>query len=176
LQSTFFFYNTFVIFQQILRMIHLRLVEDKDTTFIEMVFRSTREKELRLTNWTELQKNAFIMMQSTAQHADYKRLFPDAFFGIIEYNKKPAGRLYTGETENKIHMLDLTLLPAFRGKGIGTKVFKNLMERASRQQKILSLDVEHGNPALQLYLRLGFKEIKNTGRHYYMEYTPISLR
>ncbi len=156
-------------------MIHVRPVEDRDILFIEMVYRSTREKELDLTNWSELQKNAFIMMQSTAQYADYKRLFPDAFFGVIEYKKKPAGRLYTGESEKEIRLLDITLLPAFRGKGIGTIILKDLIKKANLQQKILSLHVVPDNPALQLYLSLGFKHINNSGRHYYMEYRPTTL-
>ena len=153
-------------------MIQLRPVKDSDLSLILKIFRSTREKELSLTNWGELQKEAFILMQSTAQDAQYKQAFPDAFFEIIEFNKKSAGRLYTGETEQEIRLIDITLLPEFRGKSIGTKVLEGLIKRSCDKQKLLTLHVEPDNPALQLYLRLGFKYTRNNGKQYYMEFKP----
>ncbi len=50
-------------------MVLLRPVQEKDDLFIEEVYRSTREAELSLTNWSEQQKNAFSSMQSMAQLA-----------------------------------------------------------------------------------------------------------
>ena len=37
-------------------MIQLRAVEEKDTAFIEAVYRTTREADLLLTNWSEIKK------------------------------------------------------------------------------------------------------------------------
>ena len=153
-------------------MIKLRPVEEKDTAFIEAVYRTTREVELNFTNWSEHQKNAFISMQSTAQLAEYKTKFPGARFQVIIYNKKNAGRFFTGENETEIRLLDITLLPQFRGKGIGTDLLQQLKERSNNIQKKISLHVEATNPILKLYQRLGFIYIKNNGRHYYMERQP----
>ena len=69
-------------------MIQLRPLEEKDAAFIEAVYRTAREAELNLTNWSEYQKNAFISMQSTAQHAEYKTKFPNVRFQVITFNKK----------------------------------------------------------------------------------------
>lgn len=154
-------------------MIRLRPVTDKDLTFIETVYRSTREKQLGLDNWPELQREAFFRMQSIAQDAEYKRSFPNAAFEIIEYNKKAAGRLYTGETAREIRLIDISLLPDFRGKGLGTKILKGLIKRAHDNRKLLTLHVEPDNLALQLYLKLGFEHIRNNGRQYYLELDPI---
>ena len=153
-------------------MIQLRPVEAKDAAFIEAVYRSTREAELNLTNWSEYQKSAFISMQSTAQLTDYKTKFPGARFQVIIYNKKDAGRFYTGENETEIRLLDITLLPQFRGKGIGKHLLQRLIQRSNKVQKKISLHVMASNPALKLYLRLGFVHIKNDGFHYYMEREP----
>lgn len=153
-------------------MIKLRDAGKEDDSFIEIVYRTTREEELNLTNWTEIQKNAFISMQSTAQLAEYKTKFPGAAFRVIVYNKKDAGRFYTWEGENEIRLIDITLLPPFRGKGIGTSLLMDLITRSTRVQKKISLHVDPANPALKLYLRLGFMHIKNNGRHYYMERDP----
>lgn len=157
-------------------MIQLRPVEEKDNLFIEAVYRSTREKELALTNWTEQQKQAFIIMQSMAQLADYKKNCPGAVYQIIIYKKQAAGRFYTWENENEIRVIDITLLPAFRGKGIGTHLLKELIEKSNAFQKKISLHVEPDNPALKLYSRLGFVYVKKNGRHYYMERSPDTAK
>ncbi len=155
-------------------MIKLRPVEEKDDLFIETVYRSTREDELKLVNWTEQQKSAFVLMQSMAQHADYKTRFPDTIFQVIIFNKKNAGRFYTCETDDEIRLMDITVLPAFRRKGIATFLLKELIKRSDSVQKKISLHVDPVNPAMQLYLHFGFKHIRNNGRLYYMERSPES--
>ena len=153
-------------------MIELRPVEEKDDSFIESVYRSTREDELTLTNWTEHQKWAFIKMQSMAQLAEYKSKFPGAAFQVIIYKKKDAGRFYTWESDHEIRLIDITILPPFRGKGIGNFLLQELIKKSDKLQKKISLHVDPVNPALKLYLRSGFIHIKNNGRHYYMERNP----
>ena len=150
-------------------MIKLRQVEEKDDLFIEAVYRSTREDELKSVNWTEQQKKNFILMQSMAQLAEYKARFSGAAFQIIIFNKKDAGRFYTCETDTEIRLIDITLLPAFRRKGIGAFLLKELIKKSNSVQKKISLHVDPVNPAMQLYLYLGFKHIKNNGSLYYME-------
>jgi ribosomal protein S18 acetylase RimI-like enzyme len=156
-------------------MIELRLQQKKDDAFIEAVYRSTREVELNLTNWPEEQKKAFVMMQSMAQLAEYKTKYPDAAYQVIIYKKKDAGRFYTWENENEIRLIDITLLPAFRGKGIASFLVGELIKKSEKGRKKISLHVDPANPALRLYLRLGFVHIKNNGRHHYMERKPAGL-
>lgn len=153
-------------------MIELRPVTENDTLFIETVYRSTREAELDLTNWSEQQKNVFSVMQSRAQLAEYKKNYPGAAFQIILYKQKPAGRLYIWENDSEIRLMDITLLPQFRSRGIGTGLLQDLIKKSNDVQKKISLHVEAANPALKLYKRLGFIRIKNNGRHYYMEKSP----
>ena len=153
-------------------MTTLRPIVKNDDSFIETVYRSTREDELKLTDWTEQQKKAFIMMQSMAQMSEYKTKFPGAAYQVIVFNKMDVGRFYTWESENEIRLIDITLLPRFRGKGLGTSLLRDLIKRSNKVQKKISLHVDPVNPALQLYQRLGFIYIKNNGRHYYMERNP----
>lgn len=153
-------------------MIELRPEEKKDDAFIETVYRSTREPELNLTNWTEQQKSAFALMQSMAQLSEYKSKFPGAAFQVIIFNKRSAGRFYTWENNMEMRLIDITLLPQFRGKGIGTALLADLIKRSGKVQKKISLHVDPLSPALNLYLRLGFIHIKNNGRLYYMERNP----
>lgn len=50
--------------------------------------------------------------------------------------------------------------PKMRGKGIGTKLFSRMKKDAKEQHgiELLHLEVYEGNPAYQLYKRLGFEE------------------
>jgi ribosomal protein S18 acetylase RimI-like enzyme len=159
----------FLYFQE---MIQLRQVEETDDSFIESVYASTRQDVLGLTNWPEQQKKAFIIMQSMAQLAEYKKSYPGAAFQIIMYKKKPAGRFYTWENDDEFRLIDITLLPLFRGKGIGSFLLKELIKKSNTTAKKISLHVEPINPALHLYRRLGFIYIKNNGRYFYMERKP----
>ena len=150
-------------------MISFRKIEEKDRAFIEKVYRSTREDELIRTNWTELQKQGFIIMQSIAQENDYRNKYPRASFDIILFRKQPAGRLYLFESETHILIIDISLLPNFQGKNIGSTILKELAGKARKKNKILSLNVREENRALKLYLRMGFKKISTTNEYIYME-------
>lgn len=150
-------------------MITFKTIEDKDQLFIEKVYRSTREKELLFTYLTEAQKTNFILMQLTAQLADYKMNYKEATYQIIVYNKKSVGRLYLWETKNDIRVLDIALLPEYQGRGIGTEILSNIIKSARLKTKIVSLHVSQNNPAKNLYLRLGFKKISGDMINDYLE-------
>ena len=153
-------------------MVTFRNVEDKDQQFIEIVYRSTREKELSLTNWTEDEKHRFIIMQSIAQLAEYKKNYKDAVYKIICYKNKPAGRLYLWESNHEIRVIDISLLPKFRSKGIGGKILRDIIQVARQQNKIVSLNVVRNNPAKKLYERVGFTTISTNNDRDYMECKP----
>ena len=154
-------------------MITFRKIEEKDRDFIEKVYRSTREDELKLLSWTELQKQSFIIMQSIAQETEYKNKFPGATFEIILHNQKPAGRLYLYESDTHLKVIDITLLPPFQGKAIGTSILKDLAVKAKQRKKIFSLSVRRDNRAIHLYHKLGFKKISSLGDYDNMELHPI---
>jgi ribosomal protein S18 acetylase RimI-like enzyme len=65
-----------------------------------------------------------------------------------------AGRLWLDEGDDRLHILDIALLPAWRGRGLGTRCLQALAEAAG--QRPLSIHVEIHNPARRLYERLGF--------------------
>ena len=57
--------------------------------------------------------------------------------------------------------LNISILPDYRGKGIGTNLLKTIIsELHSNRVKGISLSVSHGNPAQKLYHFFGFKLMK----------------
>ena len=58
----------------------------------------------------------------------------------------------------------------FRGKGIGTMFLRELLNEAEASSKSVSIHVEHFNPAMRLYERLGFRHIDSHGVYHLMEW------
>lgn len=60
------------------------------------------------------------------------------------------------------------IAPRFQGKGIGTAVLRDLLERAGLVP--VRLNVLHVNPARQLYARLGFRVLMRDSQRQVMEW------
>jgi ribosomal protein S18 acetylase RimI-like enzyme len=152
--------------------IRFRSITSDDENFLYRLYASTRQEELAQTSWTEAEKEIFLKQQFSAQHQFYMKQFKRAKFDVVLKNNKPVGRLYVDRREDEIRLIDIALIPEFRNMGIGTSLLNDLLDEARKVNKPLRIHVEKYNPALQLYQRLNFKEIKDTGVYYLMEWTP----
>jgi ribosomal protein S18 acetylase RimI-like enzyme len=150
--------------------LRLRPINPTDTEFLARVYASSRAEELAVTGWSEAQKAVFCRSQFDAQSAYYEENYPRAAFQIIERNGWPVGRLYVDRWEKEIRIVDITLLPEFRGSGIGTKLLHNLQEEARSAGKSLTIHVERFNRALGLYQRLGFEQVEDKGVYLLMKW------
>ena len=119
----------------------LRAATADDAEFMRAVYASTRAPELAVTDWSDEQKAQFCRQQSTAQEAHYRANYPTAEFAIVESGGTPIGRLYVDRWEKEIRIMDIALLPAHRGAGIGTALLRDLQEKARIAGKALSIHV-----------------------------------
>lgn len=158
--------------------ISLRPAVPEDRALLALIYASTRAEEMAMVaHWSEEQKQAFLAHQFNAQHTYYQQVYPDAQYSIILSDGAPVGRIYIEREAiaNNIRVVDITLLPDFRGQGIGEYLFKQLQDEARQAGKILSIHVEQNNRARHLYERLGLKVIKEThGIYLLMEWNPES--
>lgn len=150
--------------------LRLRPITPADDAFLARVYASSRAEELAITGWPEELKADFCRRQFDAQSAYYAQNYPGASFQIIERDGWPVGRLYVDRLEKEIRIVDIALLPEFRGSGIGTKLLRELQAEARRAGKSLSIHVERFNRALSLYQRLGFQEVEDKGVYLLMEW------
>jgi len=146
-----------------------RAVAPADEELLYRIYASTRTEELAPVPWTEAQKEAFLRMQFRAQTLDYQANYPDTERRLILVDGVPAGRLYVDRREDEVRIVDIALLPAHRGAGVGGAILRGLLAEAAAAGKPLRIHVEQMNPALRLYERLGFKRIGDTGVYYLME-------
>ena len=143
--------------------ITLRRSTAADRALLEAVYRSTREAELTLVQWDDAAKRAFVAQQFAAQDKHYREHYPGATLDVIEADGEPAGRLYVHWGDSDIRIMDIALLPTFRGRGIGTRLLRELLDAGRASRRSVSIHVERGNPAQNLYERLGFRPVAEHG-------------
>ena len=147
----------------------LRPVTEHDGEFLFAVYASTRVEELAQVGWTDAQKEDFLRQQFDAQRRCYEGDYPGAEFKVILADGQPAGRLYVHRREREIRIMDLALLPEFRGRGIGTGLLSEIFAEGDRTGRRVSIHVEVFNPALRLYERLGFRQVATHGVYLLLE-------
>jgi len=149
-----------------------RPINADDRGFLYDVYASSREEELAVTGWDAAQKQAFLTMQFNAQHTYYQEHYPQAAFLVILRAGQGIGRLYLDRRPEDLGIIDIALLPEYRGQGIGTAILAAILSEGQRLAVPVRIHVERFNPALRLYTRLGFRQIADQGVYYLMEKTP----
>ncbi len=145
---------------------------DEDLEFLYQLYATTREEEMKLTGWDPQEAENFLRMQFKLQHNQYMTNYSAPSFEIILVDNIPAGRLYLNRLIDEIRVIDISLLPQFRRKGIGSRILNSLVDEAHQRKIAISLHVEVNNPALKLYEKLGFEREKQAGIYYFMVKQP----
>jgi ribosomal protein S18 acetylase RimI-like enzyme len=156
--------------------ITLRPATNADYAFMRVLYGSTRTDERPHFPFTDEQWEEFLDQQFAAQTAQYAQHYPTARFNIIERDGQPIGRFYVDVWPDQIRVVDIALLPAARGKGIGAAFMQQAIDEARAAGKAVTIHVEVYNPALHLYDRLGFKPVATSGAYYLMEWKPDQVK
>lgn len=150
----------------------LRPITAADEDLLRKIYASTRADEMAVVPWTEPEKTAFVNTQFEAQHKYYQEVFPDAEYSIVEKDGEPIGRLYLDRREQEHRLIDIALLPEYRGHGLGKSLMTEVLDEARAAGKMVRIHVEQNNPAMRLYQRLGFEKVEDQGVYYLMEWRP----
>ena len=151
--------------------ITLRPATDEDRELLLAVYAASRTEELDQVEWAPGQREWFLQMQFDAQDHEYRRGNPDGSFDVIEVDGAPAGRLYVDRRPGDLRIVDIALLPEFRGRGIGRRLLTDLQDQAASEGRSVSIHVEAHNAAAHLYHRLGFVVAEDLGVYRRMEWT-----
>jgi ribosomal protein S18 acetylase RimI-like enzyme len=152
--------------------ITLRPATDADMEFLLALYATTREEELKQVDWTPEQKAAFVHHQFWAQHTHWQANYSDTSWDLILRDGEPVGRLYVARWKDEIRVVDIAVVPEYRGRGLGTRLLRELLEEGDRERKKVSIHVEIFNPARALYERLGFAQAGDRGVYLLMERAP----
>ncbi len=150
----------------------LRPATDSDYDFMRRLYHATRAEEMQQFPFDEAQKTEFLDSQFSAQFEHYRIHYPTVERNIIEKDGQPVGRLWIDEWKDQIRLVDIALMPEWRGTGIGTGLVRDVLARGEAAGKPVTIHVEGFNPALRLYQRLGFQHVDTNGVYYLMKWTP----
>jgi GNAT superfamily N-acetyltransferase len=89
----------------------------------------------------------------TCKH--YQTNYPRAAYQVIERDGIPIGRLYVDRQPDQILIVDIAVLPEYRGAGIGSVLMSEI---------------------LAWYDRLGFRTIENVSVYSLMEWSPNRIQ
>lgn len=89
----------------------------------------------------------------------------------MSVDQEPIGRWYVDISSAAVRLVDVSLLRAHRGRGIGTELLERLKADASVRRLPVRLNVFDGNPAYRLYRRLGFTEHAIDGPYRQLEWS-----
>jgi len=138
-------------------------MREADLPFLSALYASTRSEEMAQAPWTDEQRAQFLQMQFDFQHKHYQQHYPDADFLMIERGGSDVGRLYLEAWGGEFRIIDIALLPRWRGQGLGSAILDDVMRQARILGKAVELHVEKNNPATRLYRRLGFEAVEDKG-------------
>jgi ribosomal protein S18 acetylase RimI-like enzyme len=150
----------------------IRPERSEDEAFLYRVYASTRTEEMALTGWNASTCEAFLQMQFKAMRRGYAEQFPKADFSILLRSGRSVGRMVVDRTADIICLVDLAILPEFRGQGTGTALMKEVLAEAVRVKKPIHLHVFKQTRPLGWYARLGFRKIGDSGAYDRLEWRP----
>ena len=153
----------------------LRPATVDDEPFLRNLFASTRADELAFLSGDHHQAEAFIAMQFNAQSRQYVLSYPQALNSIILWDDAPIGRLLLDRGEREFTLVDVALLPIYRGTGIGTGLIQDIVKEAGAAGKPIRLHVSTSNAAKRLYERLGFSRVGGDAVYFEMMWFPPVL-
>lgn len=152
--------------------ITLRPITDDDRDFLERLYGTTRADEMAMLDWSDLEKETFVRSQFEAQHTYYQQQFPEATFDVVLEDGEPIGRLYVDRRSDEIRLIDIALVPDTRRRGIGGGLMRQVLDEAKEAGLPVQIHVERNNPAMGLYLRLGFEVVEDQGVYFLMRWDP----
>lgn len=150
----------------------LRPAATTDLPLLHRVYCSTRDEELHALDWSASDKAAFLQQQFELQHRYYRAHFPEAQFCVIECAGQDVGRWYLDRTGTELRLIDIALLPQWRRQGIGSQLLRALMAEADASARDILLHVEAQNPALAMYVQLGFEPLATDGMYVKLRRRP----
>lgn len=101
---------------------------------------------------------SLVTMQYRGRQMTYAAKYPEAVDSIlIADDGTPVGRLLVDCRPDRWRIVDIVVLAAHRGRGLGTSVLEWCQLQCAAAGAELRLQVAPTNPARRLYERLGFR-------------------
>ncbi len=147
----------------------IRLAAPHDDPGLRALYRSTRADELEAVGWEAGMIDAFCDLQYDMQQAHYGRTFPNLERRVVvDVADSVVGQVAVDRQPDLYTLVDISVLPPSRGRGLGTRLLGGVIEVADDAAVPVALTVSKGSPARSLYERHGFRIQASTDLHHHM--------
>lgn len=145
---------------------------EQDGDFLFEVYVCTRADEVRSWGFGEAEAAQFLRSQHRMQLASYDAQFPHAERRILWKEGVRAGYVFVDREPHELRLVEIALLPQFRGRGLGTDIIRGLQMEAAQRGIPVGLTVRMDNRARDLYVRLGFDVVSTHEPYLQMVWSP----
>ena len=156
----------------------LRPARPEDEPFLRQLRGQVDADRLCMNLWrgegVDVEKAKILDLQFRAQAAHHNVLKAnwETRENIIEMDAVSIGRFVITGGGEELRLVEIALVPQWRGQGIGQMVIGATREECVRSGRVLRLCVEKTNQrAIALYLAQGFYVIENEAMHFVMEWS-----
>lgn len=137
----------------------IRNVEKNDKDFLL--------KLRKITMVSYLEKAGIFL--SEEEHLDRVNSFLDSSYIIEDIPGESIWLLKYIEDDRTLELVQLQILPEYQGKGMGTEILNDLINKARKWNKRLTLKVLKNNPSKLLYERVWLSIVWEDEIEYHME-------
>lgn len=144
----------------------------EDSAFMLELYASTSKDELDDLGWSIGGNRTFVIMQAQTEEWNRSRLYPGMDRLTICVDEMPVGRLLVCLRNDILHLVDLSLLPRFRGLGIGTQLVGEILDEARNARVPVKVRVRKNSNSVRFVERLGFGTLTDLGLHVELTWMP----
>lgn len=138
--------------------VSMRLAGPADRQFLDDLFHDTRSFIYEFSGAEDDYKRMVVEHQHSIRNTGYETTYPNAFDFIVEDAGTRVGRIQLDFANDVVHIIDVALISAARGKGIGEAVLRGIQRTATATGANVTLTCRHDNMlARQLYDKIGFE-------------------
>lgn len=138
----------------------LRPVDSRDFTFLYTLHRASLGPYVdQIWGWDE-----------DWQRQHYEDNYQPKYMRIIQVEGRDVGMVSVAEYDDAFTLRQIEIAPEHQRRGLGTAVIRHLQAQAQAAGKPLTLRVFKINPAQRLYVRLGFRILREDDVHYDMRW------
>ena len=149
-----------------------RPMTDDDSMLLFELYASSRADELSRSGWATPQQRSFFRMQAQNQERYFLRHHDHLDRRTICINGFSAGRLLVDRPDHAVTIVDLALLPAFRGRGVGSLLIRCLLEEAAEADLPVHVEMPKDSPSVATFMRLGFRSSDDLGDRWHLVWNP----
>ncbi|HMV66334.1 MAG TPA: GNAT family N-acetyltransferase [Myxococcota bacterium] len=141
----------------------LRPIRDDDDLLALAL--AAREPELAALGLPPSMAEPFARLQAEAQRRSYAAAWPGLRDQIVELDGEVAGRLIVDRDAERVLLIDVVVLPAYRHRGLNSWLVRHVRAEADAHGLPVEASMLMTNPHIPRFLRLGFEVVGERPPH-----------